>query len=710
MMGETMTCNNLTNDVARSVPCIEHAERPCILVVDDDRLMRTVARLSLEQEDLRVVEANSGEAALSLLAMQRIDLVLLDARMPGLDGFAVCREMRNCTDHSRLPIIMITGLDDDFSVDTAFEAGVSDYVNKPINWSVLKKRVVAMVNAARREVSVAIPVDLVLDMPECLADAVLLLDPEGKVVASQHLKLFPSTLAEGWSHGRVFFDALPEALQKAADNAWQKMKETGRQCSFVLRLDAATGPFMAEVHLLPRGESILCLLKDKTPQLMAEQQLYEATHHDPVTGLIKDSMFREYLAQALAQDQRHQRHTVLCRVVVDNFRYLLEKFDDAGVQSVCQQLVARLRAAIRLGRESDGQPGLGHLGRLSDQEFAVLLPDVERLDGAIAWIRRAGMALDDPFQVDATPVRVNCTLGISSSAEAKFDATALMNAARLALAAHTQRGANEVVAFSPALNDEIVKRARMEALLRQDLTSGRLHINYQPKVAASDLSMLGVEALVRWNSAELGMVPPAQFIPLAEEAGLMSTLSHFVIDQVLNQLKDWRDLYPRFLPAAINLPASILAHAGVVDLLQQALEERGLSPGQLEIEVTEDVMIDRDSQAIYHLQQLRSLGVRVAIDDFGTGYSSLSYLRDLPVDVLKIDRSFVRHLPDDPTAVSLVRAIITVAHELGLEVVAEGVETAAQLAILNVLGCDVIQGFYTGRPMEAAQILSPAVH
>ncbi|WP_458525665.1 EAL domain-containing protein, partial [Onishia taeanensis] len=161
-------------------------------------------------------------------------------------------------------------------------------------------------------------------------------------------------------------------------------------------------------------------------------------------------------------------------------------------------------------------------------------------------------------------------------------------------------------------------------------------------------------------------------------------------------------------PAAINLPASILTQAGVVDFLQQALDQRGLSPGQLEVEVTEDVMIDRDSQAVAHLQQLRALGVRVAIDDFGTGYSSLSYLRDLPVDVLKIDRSFVSHLPDDPTAVSLVRAIITVAHELGLEVVAEGVETACQLVTLREMGCDVIQGFFTGKPMEAAQVLKPA--
>ncbi|MDR5901112.1 putative bifunctional diguanylate cyclase/phosphodiesterase [Halomonas icarae] len=707
-MASSKLTTDMAGDMTGSAPAVEYADRPCILVVDDDRLMRTVARLALQKEALRVVEADSGEAALSLLATHRVDLVLLDACMPGVDGFSVCRKMRTCPDHAWLPVIMVTGLEDDCSVETAFEAGVSDYVNKPIHWSVLKKRIAAMVRVARREVGASRPGELPLEVPTCLADTVLLLDPKGKVLSSERLGGLPSILSEGWRQGRVLFDALPAAMLGTARMAWQEAQETGRPGTFVMHLDTAAAPFVAEVCFLPRSGAILCLLKDRTAQWLAEQRLFEASHHDPVTGLIKDRLFRDQVAKALAQDQSQQRHTVLCRVVVDNFRQLLERFDDPGIQAICQQLVARLRVAIRL--EGDGVACAARMGRLSDQEFAVLLPGVERLDDAMAWIRQAGMALDEPFQVDATPVRVSCTLGISTSAEAGEDGSALINAARVALAARTQRRDGGVVAFSSALNDEIVQRARMEALLRQDLERGSLHMNYQPKVAASDLRLLGVEALLRWNSAELGMVPPARFIPLAEEAGLMTTLSHFVIDQVLNQLKGWRELGPHALPVAINLPGSVLAQIGVVGFLQQALDTRGLSPDQLEVEVTEDVMIDRDSPVINHLRQLRTLGVRVAIDDFGTGYSSLSYLRDLPVDVLKIDRSFVCHLPGDSKAASLVRAIINVAHELGLEVVAEGVETASQLSTLNEMGCDVIQGFFTGRPMAAAQILNPAVH
>ncbi|WP_458527020.1 response regulator, partial [Onishia taeanensis] len=535
--------------MAPQVCATVQADRPCILVVDDDRLMRAVARLALEKEGMRVVEADSGEAALTSLATHRVDLVLLDACMPGADGFTVCHEIRQRPDHAQLPVIMVTGLDDAFSVEAAFDVGVSDYVNKPINWSVLKKRIAAMVSAARRQVSAArrqvsaaAPADLALEVPEFLADAVLLLDAEGQVLAGARLEALPASLAEGWRPGRGLFDALPVTMQGTARLAWQETRETGRQGTFVIHLDEATASFKAEACFMPRGEAILCLLKDKTSQLLAEQRLFEATHQDPVTGLIKDTLFRNHVAKALALDHGRQRQTVLCRVVVNNFRHLLEKFDDAGIQSICQQLVARLRAAIRLGGGDDGHPGVAQLGRLSDQEFAVLLPDVERLDDAMAWVQQAGMALDEPFQVDATPVRVNCTLGISSSAEAGADATALMNAARLALAAHTQRDESGVVAFSPALNDKIVQRAQMEALLRQDLEHGRLHLNYQPKVAATDRRLIGVEALLRWHSAELGMVSPAQFIPLAEEAGMMTTLSHFVIDQVLNQLKGWCEL------------------------------------------------------------------------------------------------------------------------------------------------------------------------
>jgi len=623
-MGDIMTMNNLATNMALPAFATEQVDRLCILVVDDDRLLRTVARLALEKEAMCVIEAESGEAALSELATQRVDLVLLDACMPGADGFSICREIRKRPDHSHLPIIMVTGLDGDFSVDAAFKAGVSDYLNKPINWSVLKKRIPPMVSAARQQTSPATLADLSLEVPTPLADAVMLLDPQG--------------------------------------------------------------------------------------QVLGEQPLFETSYQDSATGLIKGRLFRDRAAKVLAQDHGQQRHTVLCRVVVNNVRHLLETLDDPGIQLISQQLVARLRAAIRLGGVGDGKPSITQLGGVSDQEFTVLLPEVEQLDDAVAWIRQAEMVLDEPFQVDAIQVKVSCTLCISSSTETRFDGTALNKAARLSLAARTRRGESGVVTFSPALNDEIVQHARMEALLRLDLERGRLHMNYQPKVAASDLRLLGVEALLRWNSTELGMVSPAQFIPLAEEAGLMSTLSHFVIDQVLDQLKGWRELAPPALPVAINLPGSVLTHAGVVDFLQESLQQYGLSPGQLEVEVTEDMMSDRDSQAIYHLEQLRALGVRVAIHDFGMGSSSLSYLRDLPVDVLKIDRHFVRHLRGDPTDSALVRALITMAHELGLEVVAEGVETARQLATLRELGCDVIQGFFTGKPMEAAEVLKPAVH
>jgi len=282
-MGDIMTMNNLATNMALPAFATEQVDRLCILVVDDDRLLRTVARLALEKEAMCVIEAESGEAALSELATQRVDLVLLDACMPGADGFSICREIRKRPDHSHLPIIMVTGLDGDFSVDAAFKAGVSDYLNKPINWSVLKKRIPPMVSAARR---LASPADLSLEVPPLLADAVMLLDPQG--------------------------------------------------------------------------------------QVLGEQPLFETSYQDSATGLIKGRLFRDRAAKVLAQDHGQQRHTVLCRVVVNNVRHLLETFDDPGIQLISQQLVARLRAAIRLGGVGDGKPSITQLGGVPDQKFTEL--------------------------------------------------------------------------------------------------------------------------------------------------------------------------------------------------------------------------------------------------------------------------------------------------------------------------------------------------
>ncbi len=673
-------------------------QRGTILVVDDDRALRLVARKALESEGFAVSEAASGDAALQRLDREAVQAVLLDACMPGLSGFDTCARIRGIRGCESLPVIMATGLDDESSVERAFSVGASDYITKPINWPVLKRRMRTVVERQASEVAARLVQE---DAAPLASDPSFSLDSEGVIRGVQHGQQLPARLAERLRIGACLFDGLPEHTRVGALDAWRDHQQARAQASFVIAEHGEQGAFVAEAHLIWSAGKSFCLIKDFTESYLAEQRLFKLANHDHVTGLANGRLFNKRVAQALERDRTQGQQTALCRFVLDNFRALHNQFDLHGIDTIARELSARLQAVFSSAEESAAGYQEVLVGRLSDQEFAVLLCGVGEPGFLEGTARLAVRRLAEPVEVDGYRVGVRASVGLACTPDAGRDAEGLMDSARFACAEGEFSAKGGVAVFSSELRDRVAHRNRIEQLLRRDLERGVLHMNYQPKFAVRDLSLVGIEALIRWNNDEFGMISPGEFIPLAERTGLMVPLSEFVIDSVLDQSAAWLAQGAVNVPIAINLPGSLLTRKGVVELLQKAVRQRGLTPQRLEIEVTEDVMIDRSSRVVEHLHQLQEMGVRIAIDDFGTGYSSLSYLRDLPVDILKIDMSFVRRIHEDPTALAIARAIVSVGHDLGLQVVAEGVETEPQFAKLREIGCDVIQGYYTGRPVAA---------
>ncbi len=697
--------NNYQKGCARAAAGGKAAADCHILVVDDDRALRFLARKAFESEGFTVSEAGSGDEALATLAVMSIDCVLLDACMPGLSGFETAERIRTNTRLINVPIVMATGLDDEASIERAFIVGANDYVTKPINWQVLKKRMHSLIKQAdvqARSGTANAEIDFILERG---ANTALILDGEGVIQSIDRYKPLPSSLDELLSLDACLFDCLPAESRPGALDAWRMGRRAESKGTFVMARPQGDRTFAAEVSFFKRESGdTLCLIRDFTDSYIAEQKIYTLANFDKVTGQVTSTLFVEQTAAALERDLVQKCETCICRIAVENYSALYDQLDRQGMQTVAKSIVQRIDMAFAEGCDWGLENQLQHplIGRLSDHEFVVLLSAVKDPQLIESKVQTLAQGLLEPFTVNGYKVAVRTKVGFSGSAEGGHDAQTLIESARFACLEEpgNERG-GLVRSFSPKVRERVAHRTQIEQLLRRDLERDRLHMHYQPKVSAQDLKLVGMEALIRWDNQEHGAISPAQFIPLAERVGLIEPLSEFVIDAVLNQSAEWINAGEVAVPVAINLPGSLLTRHGIVDALLQAISKRGLMPAQLEIEVTEGVMVERGSLAIAHLRQMREMGIRIAIDDFGTGYSSLSYLRDLPVDTLKIDRSFVSNLHQDNTALAIARAIVSVGHDIGLQVVAEGVENALQLARLREIGCDVIQGYYTGRPVSA---------
>ncbi|MEQ1882660.1 MAG: EAL domain-containing protein, partial [Burkholderiales bacterium] len=655
------------------------------LVVDDDPVIRLLVRQVMERDGLSVHEACDGREAVERFEGLKPDIVLLDVMMPRLDGFATCSEIRQLPRGIRTPVLMLTGLDDLDSINRAFEAGATDFINKPINWGVLAYRIRYMLRSASI-------LDQLAHQQESLAEAQRIAHlgnwewdiKKGVVYWSQEMYrildyqsgITPASFA-------AFSERLAPNERTRASDELRRFVRFGEAIDSVCRVVLPDGS-TRHVHLLGttrktagnRARLIAGTIQDITDRKKAEDQIRYLAYYDGLTALPNRQFFLEKLQHTLSLARRHGRILGVLSFDLDHFKRINDTLGhaigDTLLQAVAQRLAECVRASDTIARLD--APGSDWLARLGGDEFGALLTDLEDFHGAAKVAHRVRELLQAPFRLGEREIVVTTSIGIALFPDDGDTPANLIRNADAAMHFAKEQGRNNCQFYGSGMNSRALEKLSMESQLRQALKNEQFLLHYQPKVDVATGQIVGVEALIRWRHPELGMVPPLKFIPVAEQIGLIIAIGEWVIRTACREARSWQSSGCPPIDIAVNIAGSHFRQTGLPDFVSKTLAEVGLPAHQLEIELTESMLMDNTEDTIATLQRIKDMGIKLAIDDFGTGYSSLAYLKRFPLDALKIDRSFIKDMPGAACDAALTTAIIGMAHGLNLKVVAEGVE------------------------------------
>jgi diguanylate cyclase (GGDEF)-like protein/PAS domain S-box-containing protein len=499
----------------------------------------------------------------------------------------------------------------------------------------------------------------------------------------------PKILQSG-KHDREFYAAL-----------WKSICETGQWTGEIWnrRKNGEIYPELLSISAIPNADGCSCnylgIFMDISAQKEVEQRLDYLAHHDPLTHLPNRELFNDRLVVAVRQAKRHQESLALLFIDLDNFKYINDTFGHAEGDRLLQAMARRLSGCLR---EEDT------LARMGGDEFTALIRDIHERKDAELVAQKIVSCLEEPFEVGTEKLAVTASIGISLYPDDGDTPAKLMMHSDTTMYRAKELGRNMVQFFRSTMDEYFIRRVNIENHLRNALVQNEFTLFYQPQFDIRLGRITGVEALIRWQRPSVGLIPPDEFIPLAETTGLIVPIDQWVLKTACAQCKTWHDAGYPHLSVAVNLSAHHFRRTNLIKVIAEVLHETGLDPNSLELELTESIAMHDTEATANTLAALKALGVRTALDDFGMGYSSLSYLRHFPIDTLKIDRSFVEGISEEPYDAAIVVAVIAMAHTLGLTVIAEGVETEEQLAFLKMHHCNLAQGFLLGRPVPAEEI------
>ncbi|MGB5260851.1 MAG: EAL domain-containing protein [Gammaproteobacteria bacterium] len=438
----------------------------------------------------------------------------------------------------------------------------------------------------------------------------------------------------------------------------------------------------------------LAIAKEEA-EAVAKHMEYHA-HHDALTGLPNRILLNDRISIGLAQARRQESILALLFIDLDRFKIINDSLGHTIGDQLLRVISERLKMCLREGDT---------VARLGGDEFMILLPDIRNASDAGRIGTKIIRSLTEPFSCNGHELHITISVGVSVYPFDGSDAETLVKHADISMYRAKEIGRNKLVYFSAEMNAGSRKKLTLETCLRSALEQQQLHLVYQPKIDIIQNTIIGVEALLRWDHPTLGYVSPLEFIPIAEDSGLIIPIGEWVVHTAFRQLREWHDGGFEGLTIAVNLSSAQLSRPGLEDILDRALADSGISADRVELEVTENVAMRNLGSAIITLEKLKDKGMSIAMDDFGTGYSSLAYLRKLPVDTVKIDRSFVREIPESKDDALIAQTIIAMAHSLNLSLVVEGVENVRQLNFFRQQGCRVVQGYLFSKPVPAADIL-----
>ncbi|MCB2023052.1 MAG: EAL domain-containing protein [Rhizobacter sp.] len=692
-----------------------------VLLVDDDDVNLLLTSHALREAGFEVTEVTSGEGALDLLDSFVPDIVVLDALMPGLDGFQTCRVLRGRSGFDALPVLMLTGLDDDASITRAYEAGATDFFVKSTQWSLLTGRLRHLLRSAgirieleRSKAKLARAQDLArmgsFDWrrghggPVFSVEGlrVLGLPSDAKFGIRQMLRTVNDDVRAGLIE--LLHDALRHSLALATDVPVTLHDHKQR----IIHLEAEP-EFNEHGHL----SGYTGIVQDVTDRRLDEDKIRHLANFDTLTGLPNRHQLNLRAESALEHARRLGHQVGVLLIDLGRFKVINDTLGHAAGDELLMEVGRRLRSSVRHSDKeievsidsmgSRSHRALEGVGRYGGDEFVALLPEIgDELDAERVASRILEL-LKDPMFVGGQECFVTASVGIALFPRDGASVADLMRSADVAMYAAKAQGPNTHALYSPHLAGMGRAKIELESALHKAIERNELVLHYQPKVDARSVRMIGVEALMRWNRNGV-LVPPGDFIPLAEETGLIVPLSEWAIREAARQTRVWQDRFGFSDSIAVNLPNRLFERTDLIEHIHAAVTMHGVPHHAIQLEITETGLMKDSGNVNMTLHRLNEMGVEISIDDFGTGYSSLSYITNMPISELKIDRAFVHNLGLTPQSSAIVTAIIAIARSLGLRVVAEGVETLRQMEQLHRLGCRFMQGFLFSRPLAPDQL------
>lgn len=676
-----------------------------VLIIDDDASTRLMSKATLERSGFTVAEADSAEDAIERFDDIKPDAVLLDVSLPGIDGFRACEIIRGMPQGQFTPIMMLTGLQDVHSIDKAYEVGATDFVTKPMNWSILGHRIQYIIRANRAIVD--------------LGRSQHRLQNAKKVAQIADWECDAKTLEAYWSpelysllglsnqevvktHDRMLEFVHPDDLEMVT-LALRNLIQEHRPYDIEYRLKHST---QGVIHVHERAEIIFDnfnepslyagTIQDISKRKAVEEEVRHLAYYDALTGLANRTLFSQHLSTAIRRARRNNEKLAILFIDLDKFKSINDTLGHNAGDSFLQEVSRRLQHCLRdcdivsRGQKESSRP----VARFGGDEFTVLLTNKVSLPGTTAVAKRILEALSTPLLIEGQEIPVSASIGISIYPEDGTEGNQLIKNADAAMYEAKENGRNDFRFFDKSMNELMTQNVKIETDLQEAIDKCQLRVHYQPKIDIRTNKVVGTEALARWQHPLLGFVAPDEFIPLAEESDMMREIGVWIIQEACLQTRKWHNMGYDNLRVSINLTNKQFFDPLLVPSIRTALINTQLDAKFVILELTEAILMQDTSHTLSILKQLKAIGLSLSLDDFGTGFSSLRKLSEFPLDEIKIDRSFIHNLADSHNDRVIANMMINFAHGLNLAVVAVGVETPHQYSYLKSKHCELMQGNY----------------
>ncbi len=683
-----------------------------ILIVEDDADTRALIKMLVLKRSHDVLDFEDAESAWETFQKDHFDIAIIDWVLPQMTGLELTRKIRSLAEtgeNADIPtyIIVATAKDSHDDLSAALDSGADDYITKPFNSKILnvrlavaEKQIIHAIRQNKAEEQLRLSA-IVFNLSD---EGIMITDQDNNIIlvneaftkitqydAKESMGKNPRFLQSNLQD-RAFFKKMWHTIHDQdfwQGEIWNRRKE-GEVYSEWLTI---------RVQRNEKGEitNYVGVFSDKSQGIRAKQELLYAQNHDRLTRLPNRFQFVETVRYAISVSKKTKKEIAVFFIDINRFKLINETFGQGMGDYFLQMVASRLKKVVASEE---------NLARVGGDEFTLLLEDIQNLQDVTQIAQKIINDFQTPFMIQNSEIMVTVCIGIAMYPNDGNDALVLLRNADSAVYKAKEIGINNYQFYTPEINARAFEQLTLEIQLRKSIKENQLLIYYQPQWEIGSKKMLGMEALLRWKHPELGMVSPAKFIPLAEENGLIIPMSEWIIESVIRQILEWKSQGYLEYRVAINTSARQFHESDIIGFLEKMLAQYAIDSSSLELELTERVTMREGSQNIDKLVKIREMGIHLSLDDFGTGYSSLSYLQKFPIDLLKIDQSFIKNLNIRMEDAAIVKTIIAMGKSLRMKTIAEGVETEEQRKFLHENGCDYGQGFLISPALPASEIVS----